>query len=134
MSFLNVNLTLTGDCSNTSLGAIVLQGTGTAPNFVVSDYTGTTLPTSAFTTTAFTYTVDGLSAGNYILKVQDSTIPTNIVRYESFYISSGSTVSANSKDTTCNLSNGSITGFTSLNYGVPSFTLFDISGNTSLFS
>jgi len=121
---------ITGDCSNTSSGAISLEVFGSAPNFIVQESGGgTTFPYSALTSSPYVYDAIGIPAGNYILEVIDSCIP-NLTQLIQIYISSGTTVSAVSQDTTCNISNGAITAYTQYNYGVPSFELFDISGNT----
>jgi hypothetical protein len=121
---------ITGDCSNTSSGAVSLEVFGSAPNFIVQESGGgTTFPYSALTSSPYIYDATGIPAGNYTLEVIDSCTP-NLTQPVQIYISSGTTVSAVSQDTTCNISNGVVTAYTQYNYGIPSFELFDISGNT----
>jgi len=136
MSFITINnYSITGDCSNTSSGAIYFEvsGVGVGSIFTVQEYpVPTVLPTSGLTTSPYVYSFEGIPPGDYILQIQDNTSPPNgpLQQLLPFHISSGSTVSAEAEDTTCNQSNGRITGYTQYNFGVPNFTLFDISGNT----
>jgi hypothetical protein len=71
MSFIQTyGLSITGDCTNSGLGAVYFEITGDMPNFGVVDGTGLgLLPTSADTTT---YSVTGLTGGTYWAEIYDS--------------------------------------------------------------
>jgi len=109
MNIFDVNIILTGDCTNSNLGAATLTA---IPNI------NTTFPFSylwydPYLGTGQTQT--GLSAGTYFVEVNDSSTPNNI-SLVNVTISSGACASIiNVVDTTCNQNNGEIT----------------ISGNTS---
>jgi hypothetical protein len=118
------NYRVTGDCSNTKVGAVSFNITGDTPNFSVTDATGLgLLPLSANTTF---YSVTGMSGGTYYATVADAGT-TKIV--QPIYISTGTTATIDSSNTTCGQNNGTITGFTSGVYGLVSFSLYDISNN-----
>lgn len=123
---LDVSVTsITGDCSNTSNGAFIVDVQGDAPGFTfqwVTPY-NTTIP---FTASTLTFT--GLTAGTYTFYVVDScpitnsnTGPLNV------YISSGTCVEIISQqNTTCDIDNGSITALDINNYGILSMALFKV--------
>jgi hypothetical protein len=127
MSYIGLNnFSITGDCNNTSSGEIYFEITGDSPNWLVTEVSSSgLLPTTVLTPLSFTYYVGGLPFGSYQLIVTDSG---GSPQYPiSFYISTGTTTSAVSEDTTCNLPNGSVTGYTTYNYGTSVFYLYDIS-------
>lgn len=137
MSYLNsYNISITGDCSGGSTGAIYFDVTGDSPNWIVSEVTlSGFLPTSALTPTSNTYYVENLPSGAYGITITETVIPPATpqqIQY-GFYVSSGLTVSAVAQDTTCALDNGSITGFTQDDTStqiMPSdFYLYDIGGS-----
>ena len=77
MSYINIlNFSITGDCTNSGLGEIYLEITGDSPTWVVSEDPIVTgyLPTSGLTSGNNIYYVQGLSAGTYTLKIQDTVI------------------------------------------------------------
>lgn len=121
MSFIQIyGLSVTGDCTNSGLGAVYFEITGDMPNFGVVDGTGLgLLPASADTTS---YYVTGLTGGTYWAEIYDSG--TNIV-LQPFSISTGTTISIDSTAPSCGLNNGVITGFTSSVYGNATFELYD---------
>lgn len=121
MPFIQIyGLSVTGDCTNSGLGAVSFDITGDTPNFGVVDGTGLgLLPTSANTTT---YSVTGLTGGTYWAEVYDAGT-TKIL--QSFYISTGTTATIDSTATSCGLDNGVVTGFTSTVYGNATFQLYD---------
>jgi hypothetical protein len=135
MSFITINnYSLTGDCSNTSSGAIYFEvsGVGVGSIFTVQEYpVPSVLPTSGLTTSPYVYSFEGIPPGDYILQVQDNTSPPSgpLQQLIPFHISSGSTVSAESEGTTCGQSNGRITGYTQYSFGVSTFYLYDTSNN-----
>lgn len=122
MSIFVTNYSVTGDCSNTSSGAVYFDITGTSSPFLVQCIS-CGLPTSASTTS---YSVTGLSAGTYFLEIVDSVSTTAIT---AVYISSGTCVSIDESEyTTCGLDNGSLTASTSGVYGSATFSLYNTSG------
>jgi uncharacterized protein (DUF2141 family) len=118
---LTYNLSVTGDCSNSSQGELVLTIIGSAPPYtIVSPVSGTT---TGITTT---YSETSLTDGSYSYSITDSCLPTNNTILVNVNISSGTCVSINNVDsTTCGLNNGSITASTSTNYGNLTFYLYE---------
>jgi hypothetical protein len=122
---LNVSIiSITGDCSNTTNGAFIVEIDGDAPGFTyqwVSPF-NSTIP---FTSSTLTFT--GLSAGTYSFYVTDSCVPTNNQTEPiNVYISSGTCVEIlQTINTTCNIGNGSITAFDNNNYGTVIFNLYE---------
>ena len=129
MSYISIyNYSITGDCSNTSSGELFFEVTGDSPNWVVSEISGSgLLPTTILTPGSNSYYVNGLPPGNYVFQVIESTIPPTlpVSEFRSFWISSGTSVSVTSQDTTCNLNNGSVTAYTSYNFGDSTFELYN---------
>ena len=124
MSILVYNYSLTGDCTNSSLGAVSFDITGTTPPFAVNCLnTSCVLPTSAST---LNYEASNLPSDLYFLEIVDGA---NNKIVQSVYISSGTTASIDSSNTSCGLDNGTVTGFTTGVYGFASFDLFDGSDN-----
>lgn len=121
------NYSVTGDCSNTGVGAVTFEISGTTPTvspFSVTDATGQgLLPLSAATVT---YTVTGLTGGTYYAQIADSSSDKAV---QNIYISTGTTATIDSIPTSCGLDNGVITGYTSGVYGNVSFVLYDGSNN-----
>jgi hypothetical protein len=103
MNIFDVNIVLTGDCTNSNLGAATVTA---IPNI------NTTFPFSylwydPYLGTGQTQT--GLSAGTYFVEVNDSSTPNNI-SLVNVTISSGTCASIiNVVDTSCNQNNGQIT-------------------------
>jgi hypothetical protein len=106
--FITYDLFITGDCTSTGVGEIYIEITGgTAPYTVSETSSSGLLPTSAATTT---YYFSGLTAGTYVLEIQDSCVsPAPTVTYLNIPISSGSTIQINDvTHTTCGEDNGII--------------------------
>lgn len=115
---------ITGDCSNTGAGEILLSLTGSSGPFTISETTSTgLLPTSAVT---FDYYVTNLPSNYYSLTIQDSA---GDIIYSPFYISSGTSVSISTTGTTCGFDNGQILAATSNVYGSALFYLYDTLNN-----
>ena len=115
---------ITGDCSNSSLGAFDISIDGTAPDYIIqwiSPTTGTTALGPGITG----YSQTGLSAGTYTFNVVDSCLSGNSYSLLNIYISSGSCVSIDSSNTTCGFDNGSITATTNNFYGNGTFYLYE---------
>ena len=137
---LNYFVTLTGDCSSTNSGALTVDIFGTAPNYTIQWTNPVSFGTIALGGGVTAYTKTNLSAGTYTFNIIDSCSPTNTTKSVNVYISSGTCVTiSNIQNTTCSLSNGSLTATTSSNYGNPKFYLYDnnfgyITSATSLTS
>ena len=127
MASFSYNIAVTGDCSNTNAGIINLYLTGGTPPYTVQWQSPLT-QVDVITTNASVVT--GLSASTYAVRVNDSTLPTNAEFYINIPVSSGVCTSITSVgNTTCNLSNGSVTvGSTSV-YSSTKFYLFDSNEN-----
>ena len=126
MSISVYNYSVTGDCSNSGVGAIYFDITGTSSPFSVFETAPTTgyFPTSGTTTL---YSVTGIPAGEYSITITDASF--SAVTYP-IYISSGTCVSIDSENTSCGDSNGSITAITQNVYlSGADFYLYDINDN-----
>ena len=80
-----VNVSVTGDCSNTNSGAFSFNVVGDAPGYTiywVSPSGGTTV---ALTGPSYIYNVNGLSAGTYSFEIHDSSLPTNLEAQKNIY-------------------------------------------------
>jgi hypothetical protein len=119
------NLSVSGDCTNSSLGGFTVDITGTAPDYSiqwVSPASGTTALGSGVTT----YTIENLSAGTYTFNIIDSCEPVNTIQTVNVAISSGTCVNIiGQSDTTCGLDNGSISASTTNYYGISQFYLYE---------
>ena len=124
---LSVVRSFTGDCTNSSVGAINVEITGSAPDFTIQWVEPASLGTIALGVGVTGYTETGLSGGTYIFNVIDTCSPDNTVLPVSFYISTGTCMSITStQDTTCNFANGVLTASTSNLYNeTASFYLYD---------
>jgi hypothetical protein len=119
------NLSVSGDCSNSSLGGFTVDITGTAPDYSIqwiNPASGTTALGSGVTT----YTIENLSAGTYTFNIIDSCEPVNTIQTVNVAISSGTCVNIiGQSDTTCGLNNGSISASTTNYYGISEFYLYE---------
>jgi len=120
-----VNLSVTGDCSNTNSGAFSFNIIGTNPGFSIYWVYPSGGTTVALTGPSYIYTVNGLSAGTYTFEVHDSSSPTNCEITHNIYISSGTCISLGGhKNTSCGLSNGVLTAQTASVYDTSYFYLY----------
>lgn len=120
------NFSVTGDCSNTNSGVVYFELSGGSAPYTVSEITTTgLLPTSAVTTS---YSFSGLSADTYSVQIVDSCLTAYTFNLN-IPISSGTCVSIQSQNTSCNNPNGIITATTQNYYGNGSFSLYDINNN-----
>ena len=97
MGFISIyNLSVTGDCTNSGLGAVSFDIAGDSPTFTVYEATTTgLLPTSVGVTG---YSANNLTGFSYFVYIQDATPdPPSIY---GFNISSGITVSLSSSGST----------------------------------
>jgi len=123
--FIEYNLNITGDCSNSLTGGTISFSNlyGASPGFtfqLISPFTGFL---SALTI-GDTYQLSGLSAGTYTIQIQDSNSPTNNSCITNIYISSGSCFDISSDDTSCGLDNGQVTAYTT--FGYSNYKQFDL--------
>jgi hypothetical protein len=123
--FLSYTSSITGDCSNTNLGAFTIDINGEAPDYTIQWLSPTTGTTSlGVGVTAYTRT--NLSAGTYSFNIIDSCSDGNTILPVNIYISSGTCVTVtNILNTLCESNNGSLTATTSNFYGTSSYSLYD---------
>jgi len=126
---LGYNVSITGDCTNSNLGAFTIDIIGSAPDYTiqwVNPASGTTSLGSGITQ----YSISGLSADTYTINIIDSCTPTNTVLPVNIAISSGTCASITAiGNTTCGLNNGSLTASTTNFYNSAKFSLFNDSGD-----
>jgi hypothetical protein len=131
MSNFLYNLSITGDCQNTNSGTIDITLFGGTPPYNV-DWISPDLGTDIDVISASTRT--SLSADTYTVRVSDSTYPQNLEYYINIPVSSGVCVNILAvQGTTCEQSNGSVTGSSSANFSTTNFYLYD-SDNVYLMS
>jgi len=115
---------ITGDCTNSSLGSFSIDIAGSAPDYTiqwVSPAYGNIFLGPGVTN----YTINSLPAGNYSFNILDSCSPQTSLPV-SIVISSGTCVSiTNIEDTLCGLNNGSLTASTANFYGNDNFYLYE---------
>jgi len=115
---------ITGDCSNSSLGAFDISIVGDAPDYSIQ-WIEPPLGTIALGPGVTGYSINSLSAGTYTLNVLDSCPLENTVYLFNINISSGTCVSIESSGTTCGLNNGLITASTTNLYAQASYILYE---------
>ena len=117
---------ITGDCSNTNVGAFNININGSAPDYSIQWINPSSLGTIALGAGITQYEVTSLSAGTYTFNIIDSCIPPSIPVPVNVYISSGTCVSIDSHtNATCGQNNGSLTASTQNLYGISQFYLYD---------
>jgi hypothetical protein len=124
---LSVVRSFTGDCTNSSIGAVNVEITGSAPDYTIQWVQPSSYGTISLGVGVTGYTQTGLSGGTYIFNVIDACSPDNTILPVSFYISTGTCMSITStQDTTCNFANGILTASTANLYNeTASFYLYD---------
>lgn len=116
---------VTGDCQSNNSGAITISLSGGTPPYSVNWVN----PNLNYDNTNSSSTRSGLSAGNYLLQLNDSTLPVNQEFLVNVSVSSKMCVSIdNSSDSTCGLFNGSVTGSSDSFYSSSTFNLYSGSG------
>jgi uncharacterized protein (DUF2141 family) len=120
MASFQYNISTTGACSTS--GTISLQLAGGTPPYTVQ----WTTPNLGVDTVYSNPSVrTGLSAGEYTVSVNDSTLPTNLEFFINIPVSSGVCADVSGVvNTTCGLNNGSITGSSTSNYSSTNFYLY----------
>jgi len=118
----NYLVSVTGDCSHTSVGAINIYVSGGTPPYTVEWY-DPSLPPADVTTGNSIRT--NLAYGTYSVRLNDSTLPTNNQFYVNIPVSSGVCCSIVSiQGTTCGLDNGSVTGTSTSLYSSTRFSIY----------
>ncbi len=124
MAAFNYILQITGDCQSTGIGVINLIPTGGTAPYTVE----WTSPNLGQDEACLSSTRSGLYPNTYVLRVNDSTLPTNQEFYINVPVSSGVCASIlGVQDTTCNFANGSVTGTSTSQYSSTNFYLYDMS-------
>lgn len=114
-------ISVTGDCSNTGSGRVVMSYSGGNPPYV-TEWINPDLSTGDEKT--------GLDAGVYYIRANDSTYPVNQEFYINVIVSSGSCVADTSfTNTTCGENNGTISVTGSTQFQINDFYLFDGNDN-----
>lgn len=127
MANFNYNLVITGDCSNTNSGVINLYLTGGTPPYTVEWISPYYAPQVVTTGPAV---LTNLSAGTYVARVNDTTVPTNSEFYINIPVSDGVCGSIlGVKNTTCDTFNGSVTGTSTSLYSSTNYYVYDVYDN-----
>ena len=84
MGVIEYNIALTGDCTNSGLGAMQLSISGGTPNYTVTWLTPAYSPNIL---AASGVTKDNLSYGSYTFYISDQSVPINTSEYINFFIS-----------------------------------------------
>ena len=130
MAAFNYYVSITGDCSNTGQGAISFVPTGGTPPYTV-EWTTPSLGEDQAVLQSYR---GGLYPNTYVLRVNDSTLPVNQEFFVNIPVSDGICASiVQIQNTTCDLSNGSVTGTSTTDYSSTNYYLFD-SGNSLVTS
>lgn len=122
MAAFDYNIQVIGDCQNFGTGEISITLTGGTPPYTV-DWVNPDLGTDTITTNPSTRSF--LDAGNYAVRVNDSTLPTNQEFYINIPVSDGICASILAvRDSYCNGNNGSVTGTSTSDYSSTNFYLY----------
>jgi uncharacterized protein (DUF2141 family) len=131
MASFNYILNITGDCQSQGTGAISIFFSGGTPPYTVQ-WIDPYYPSDIITLEPDVKS--NLYAGVYAVRTNDSTLPVNQEFYINIPVSSGVCCSIVSvQNTTCNLSNGSVTGTSTSLYSSTNFYLYG-SGNSYVTS
>jgi hypothetical protein len=127
MSLFNYNLSVTGDCQSTGVGAYQIAFSGGVQPYTIQ-FVSPAYPTISLNENVpFTYT--GLYPTTVLLTVNDSTLPTNQQINVNIPISSGVCCSiVGVQNTTCGFNNGSVTGTSNTIYSSANYSIFSGDG------
>ena len=121
MAEFDYNISVTGDCSNNSGGVIELFLFGGTPPYTVQWQAPLTQVEVIDIAPSI---ITNLTASNYSVRVNDSTLPTNLEFFINIPVSNGVCAAIlNVQNTTCNFFNGSVTGTSSSQYSSTNFYL-----------
>lgn len=123
---LGYSVSVTGDCQGASSGVISIEVGGGSPPYT---YTWDNISLSPCVLSTGPCIKTGLASGNYVVRVNDSTLPINEEFFVNIPVSSGVCCSVvDVQDTTCNFFNGQVTGTSSSNYSSTDFYLINSVG------
>jgi hypothetical protein len=123
MANFDYNIVITGDCSNTNSGVINLYLIGGTPPYTV-EWISPYYP--AVIVDEEPAVITNLSAGTYVTRVNDSTLPINLEFYINIPVSNGVCGSILSvTNTTCNENNGSVIGTSTSQYSSTNYMLYN---------
>ena len=126
MAEFNYTINITGDCENNSAGSISVLPFGGTPPYIVQ-WVNPALGTDGVSIYPSIRT--GLNARTYTIRMNDSTLPTNLEFYVNIPVSDGiCTDVENVQDTTCSLNNGSISASSTSDYSSTIFYLYNSGG------
>jgi len=115
------NISVTGNCTTGQLGAARVIPNGATPPYTVEWVT----PYLGEDALILESTRTNLSYGTYSLRINDSTLPVNEEIFVNIPISSGICVSISGvAPTTCNFTNGAVTGTSSSYFSTTNFYLY----------
>jgi uncharacterized protein (DUF2141 family) len=127
MAELTYNISVTGDCSNNSSGALDLFISSGTPPYTVQFLSPSYAPQ---TITFQPASLVGLASGVYQVRVNDSTLPVNSEFLLNIPISNGVCASiVGVQNTTCGFNNGSVTGTSTSLFSSTDYFLYDIDNN-----
>lgn len=127
MPAFNYTIQVVGDCQNLTTGSITITLEGGTPPYTV-EWVSPNLGSDILINTPSIR--DGLNAGNYAVRVNDSTLPENEEFYINVPVSNGVCASVLSvRDSYCNSNNGSVTGTSSSDYSSTNFYLYSNDDN-----
>lgn len=116
---------ITGDCTNTNVGAFTIDIIGDAPDYTIQ-WLNPSLGTIPLGEGVTAYTQTNLSGGSYSFNIIDSCSPINAVLPVNVYISTGTCVSiVNEVNTLCGDNNGSLTAQNNNFYDISEFSLYE---------
>ena len=126
MAEFNYTINITGDCQSNSSGSISVLPFGGTPPYVVQ-WTSPSLGSDVVS--LFPSIRTGLNAGTYTLRLNDSTLPTNLEFFVNIPVSDGvCTDIENVRDTTCAENNGAISASSTSDYSSSYFYLYNSGG------
>jgi hypothetical protein len=124
-------ISITGDCNSTNSGIVSILPDGGTPPYTI-EWISPSLGTDIVTLEPSVRS--NLSAGDYGLRLNDSTLPENQEFYVNIPVSNGVCCQLlDIQNTTCDLDNGSVTGTSTSDYSTTNFYLYT-SGVTILNS
>ena len=127
MALFDYNLSVSGDCQGTGVGAYQISFSGAVPPYTIQ-FISPSYP-SVNVGENVPYTKTGLFSQTVELTVNDSTLPTNQSFNINIPISSGLCCSVVAVDnTTCGLNNGSVTGTSTTVYSSADYFIYSGDG------
>ena len=123
MAAFNYNIVVVGDCQNNGSGQISISLVGGTPPYTVQ-WVNPSLGSDDLAINESSVR-GGLNAGTYVVRVNDSTLPTNGEFYINIPVSDGICASVVAvRDSYCNGNNGSVTGTSTSDYSSTNFYLY----------